>query len=196
MGFSNLSKFPEMHTGFHILRCTKFDIPNSSGKYLKPRIHLSLEFAFYFGNSCDEDKSTLYVPGSPYLVHSCASDVIWWMAKHCCQVRAGLGPRLQRHKCQVRAGLGLRLLWVNGILWIFPGYSLEYTLGIVAGPDGSFVSTGACNLEVHTRFESQSGRIFVIVVVYIQCPKLFKGLECKVLPMVLCTMKNPWSLSK
>ena len=66
-----------------------------------------------FGNSCDVDKSTLYVPGSPYLVHSCASDVIWWMAKHYCQVRAGLGPRLQRHKCQVRAGLGLRLLWVN-----------------------------------------------------------------------------------
>ena len=29
------------------------------------------------------------------------------MAKHYCQVRAGLGPRLQRHKCQVRAGLDL-----------------------------------------------------------------------------------------
>ena len=113
MGFSNLSKFPEMHTGFQILRCTKFDIPNSSGKYQKPRIHLSLEFDFYFGNSCDADKSTLYVTGSPYMVHSCACDVIWWMAKHCCQVRAGLGPRLQRHKCQVRAGLGLRLLWVK-----------------------------------------------------------------------------------
>ena len=68
MGFSNLSKFPEMHTGFQILRCTKFDIPNSSGKYQKPRIHLSLEFDFYFGNSWDEDKSTLYVPSSPYLL--------------------------------------------------------------------------------------------------------------------------------
>ena len=77
MGFSNLSKFPEMHTGFQILRCTKFDIPNSSGKYQKPHIHLSLEFDFYFGNSCDDDKSTLYVLGFPYLVHSCASDVIW-----------------------------------------------------------------------------------------------------------------------
>ena len=64
MGFSNLSKFPEMHrpTGFQILRCTKFDIPNSSVKYQKPRIHLSLELDFYFGNSCDADKSTLYVP--------------------------------------------------------------------------------------------------------------------------------------
>ena len=113
MGFSNLPKFPEMHTGFQILRCTKFEIPNSSGKYQKPPIHLSLEFDFYFGNSCDADKSTLYVLGCPYLVHSCASDVIWWMAKHYCQVRAGLGPRLQRHKRQVRAGLGLRLLWVN-----------------------------------------------------------------------------------
>ena len=106
-----------MHTGFQILRCTKFDIPNSSGKYQKPRIHLSLELDFYFGNSCDANKSTLYVPGYPYLVHSCASDVIWWMAKHYCQVRAGLGPRLQRHKCQVRAGLGPRLLWVNGAIW-------------------------------------------------------------------------------
>ena len=123
MGFSNLSKFPEMHTGFQILRCTKLDIPNSSGKYQKPCIHLSLELDFYFGNSCDLDKSTLYVPGSPYLVHSCASDVIWWMAKHYCQVRAGLGPRLQRHKCQVRAGLGPRLLWVNVLIkkknWIY-----------------------------------------------------------------------------
>ena len=77
MGFSNLPKFPEMHTGFQILRCTKLDIPNSSGKYQKPPIHLSLEFDFYFGNSCDADKSTLYVLGCPYLVHSCASDVIW-----------------------------------------------------------------------------------------------------------------------
>ena len=112
MGFSNLPKFPEIHTGFQFLRCTKFDIPNSSGKYQKPPIHLSLDF--YFGNSCDADKSTLYVLCCPYLVHSCASDVIWWMAKHYCQVRAGLGPRLQRHKRQVRAGLGLRLLWVKG----------------------------------------------------------------------------------
>ena len=102
-----------MHTGFQILWCTKFDIPNLSGKYQKPRIHLSLEHDFYFGNSCDANKSTLHVPGYPYLVHSCASDVIWWMAKHYCQVRAGLGPRLQRHKCQVRAGLGPRLLWVK-----------------------------------------------------------------------------------
>ena len=35
------------------------------------------------------------------------------MAKHYCQVRAGLGLRLQRHKFQVRAGLGLSLLLVN-----------------------------------------------------------------------------------
>ena len=54
-----------------------------------------------------------------------------------------------------------------------------------AGPDGSFVSMGC------TRFESRSGRIFVIVVVHLQCSKLSKGLECTVLPMVLCTIKNP-----
>ena len=77
MGFSNLPKLPEIHTGFQILRCTKFDIPNSSGKYQKPPIHLSLVCDFYFGNSCDADKSTLYVLYCPYLVHSCASDVIW-----------------------------------------------------------------------------------------------------------------------
>ena len=48
-----------------------------------------------------------------------------------------------------------------------------------------------------TRFKSQSGRIFVIVVVHIQCSKLFKGIECRVLPMVLCTIyKNYWSHSK
>ena len=128
MEFSNLSKFPDMHTGFQILRCTKFDIPNSSGKYQKPRIYLSLELDFYFGNSCDADKSTLYVPGSPYLVHSCASDVIWWMAKHYCQVRAGLGPRLQRHKCQVRAGLGPRLLWVNIATELITRYYSNETL--------------------------------------------------------------------
>ena len=77
MGFSNLPKFPEIHTGFQILRCTKFDISDSSGKYRKPPNHLSLVFDFYFGNSCDADKSTLYVVCCPYLVHSCASDVIW-----------------------------------------------------------------------------------------------------------------------
>ena len=42
-----------------------------------------------------------------------------------------------------------------------------------------------------TRFESRSGRIFVVVVVHIQCSKLLKGLECTVLPVVLCTIKNP-----
>ena len=37
----------------------------------------------------------------------------------------------------------------------------------------------------------RSGRIFVIVAVHIQCSKVFKGMECTVLPMVLCTIKNP-----
>ena len=40
------------------------------------------------------------------------------------------------------------------------------------------------------------GRIFVIVAVHIQCSKLFKGMECTVLLMVLCTIKNPLSHSK
>ena len=48
------------------------------------------------------------------------------MAKHYCQVRAGLGPRLQRHKCQVRAGLGPRLLWVNASSLPFNAFSLPF----------------------------------------------------------------------
>ena len=38
------------------------------------------------------------------------------------------------------------------------------------------------------RFESRSGRIFVIVTVHIQCSKLLKGLECTVLSVVLYTI--------
>ena len=38
--------------------------------------------------------------------------------------------------------------------------------------------------------KSRPGRIFVVEVVHIQCAKLYKGLECIVLSMVLCTMKN------
>ena len=41
----------------------------------------------------------------------------------------------------------------------------------------------------------ESGRMFVIKIVHIQCPKLFKGLGCPVLSMVLCTIKNLWSHS-
>ena len=62
---------------------------------------------------------------------------------------------------------------------------------IKAGPDGSFVSTGACIVSIGgTRFESRSGRIFAIVVVHIQCSELFKGMECTVSSMVLRTIKN------
>ena len=48
-------------------------------------------------------------------------------------------------------------------------------------------------LLLGTGFESRSSRKFVIDAVHIQCSKLFKGLECAVLSMVLCTMKNHWS---
>ena len=44
-------------------------------------------------------------------------------------------------------------------------------------------------------FISTLGRMFFIGFVHIQCSKLFKGLECTVLSMVLCTIKNPWSHS-
>ena len=47
-----------------------------------------------------------------------------------------------------------------------------------------------------TGFESRPGRMFVIGVVHIQCSNLFKGLECTVISMVVCTIKNPWSYSR
>ena len=65
---------------------------------------------------------------------------------------------------------------------------ISYYTDKLAGLDDSFVSTEPGG----TRFESRSGRIFVIVVVHTQCSKLLKGLECTVLPMVLCTIKNPF----
>ena len=49
--------------------------------------------------------------------------------------------------------------------------------------------------QMYCGLESRTGRIFVIGVVHIQCFKLLKGLECTVLPVVLCTIKNPWSHS-
>ena len=59
-------------------------------KCWKPRIRLSLEFYFYFTNGCDSDKSPFHVIGCPYCVHSCASDVILWMAMHYCQLGSDL----------------------------------------------------------------------------------------------------------
>ena len=46
-----------------------------------------------------------------------------------------------------------------------------------------------------TGLESRPGRIFIIEVVHIQCSKLFKGLECAELCIVLCGIKSPWSHS-
>ena len=46
-----------------------------------------------------------------------------------------------------------------------------------------------------TGFDSTLGRIFFIGFVHIQCSKLFKGMKCTVLSMVLCTIKKPWSHS-
>ena len=40
-------------------------------------------------------------------------------------------------------------------------------------------------------FKSWSGRMLLIEVVPIQCAKLFKGMECAVMSMALCTIKNP-----
>ena len=46
-------------------------------------------------------------------------------------------------------------------------------------------------LEIRaTGFKSWSGWMLVIEVVPIQCSKLFKGMECAVMSMALCTIKN------
>ena len=39
-----------------------------------------------------------------------------------------------------------------------------------------------------TRFKSLLGRMFAIEVVHIRCSKLFKGTECAVRSMILCTI--------
>ena len=54
-------------------------------------------------------------------------------------------------------------------------------------------SVVARNSEVQV---SNPGRVGCVSSRFcIQCSKLFKGLECAVLSMVLCTIKNPWSHS-
>ena len=60
-----------------------------------------------------------------------------------------------------------------------------------AGRDGSFVSTGVFNLKVPGSNPGRPGYLssWLCVVVHIQSSKLI--VECTMLPMVLCTIKNP-----
>ena len=89
---------------FKFCNAPSLTFPTHLGNTKKPRIHLSLELDFYFGNSCDADKSTLYVPGSPYLVHSCASDVIGeWLS---IIARSELGSDLDCSVINARSELG------------------------------------------------------------------------------------------
>ena len=62
----------------------------------------------------------------------------------------------------------------------------------VGRPRCSFSPVVARNSEVATGFAFRPGRIFVIVVVHIQCFELFKSMKCAVLSILLCTIKNPW----
>ena len=73
------------------------------------------------------------------------------------------------------------------IRWVF------YVFVRVA-PGGSFGLVAARNSEVYWGLIPAS-RILVTEVVHIQCLKQFKGLECALLSTVLCTIKNPFSLS-
>ena len=78
-------------------------------------------------------------------------------------------------------------------------YSDAVPAVFIAGHDGSLVSTGACNLEVHTRFESRSGRIFVAVhgcACICSAPNGSKAWSVQCCIMVLCTMKNTLNHSK
>ena len=68
----------------------------------------------------------------------------------------------------------------------------------IPSPDGSFGPVVARNAEVlglHLgRVGGSSSRLCIYIHISL-CSKLFKSLECAVLPMVLCTIKNPWSYS-
>ena len=55
-------------------------------------------------------------------------------------------------------------------------------------PDGPFDPAVARSSEL---LGSNPGRMLVIKVVPIHCSKLFKGMECAVMSMALCTIKNP-----
>ena len=110
MGFSILSTFPEGYAIFPILRWAKLIAVGNTE---------SLVFIWAWSSIFSSETVVTQI-NHPFMfqvphicVQRCASDGILWIAKHYCQVRAGLRPRLQRHKCQVRAGLGFSLLWVN-----------------------------------------------------------------------------------
>ena len=64
-----------------------------------------------------------------------------------------------------------------------------------AGPDGSLGSVEARNSNVLGSNPGGSDIWHRGCAYRLQCPKLFKGLECTVLSMVLCTIKNHWSHS-
>ena len=58
------------------------------------------------------------------------------------------------------------------------------------GPRQGF-SVSPHGLRQGLTLKSWSGRMLVVEVVPMQCSKLFKGMECAVLSMALCTIKNP-----
>ena len=70
-------------------------------------------------------------------------------------------------------------------------HNLVQVWNVVAGLDGSFVSTEACNLEVPSSNISRAGYLTLSLCIYSaqNCSKAWSV-------QVLCTIKNPWSLSK
>ena len=74
----------------------------------------------------------------------------------------------------------ITIVTVHYLAWWEQALLLQYLL-LQDGSKHYYYSTFSCRVEASTS---------------IQCSKLFKGLECTVLPMALCTIKNTWSHSK
>ena len=78
---------------------------------------------------------------------------------------------------------------VVSLFSILPIYITFYIYS-VAGSDGLFLSTGTRKLEVPDSHPGQAGYLSSWLCT-VQCSELFKGMECTVLPIALCTVKNP-----
>ena len=81
-------------------------------------------------------------------------------------------------------------------LYVHKGFEVKNLNNLISHLTSSFwprwLIRSGCGSKIRgTGFEFRSGRMFVIEVVHIQSFKLFKGLECAVLSIVPCTIKNP-----
>ena len=102
-------------------------------------------------------------------------------------------------------------IWIEATSWLYayptnlkkcPFWSLAgvvqweriHLKAIQDGHDGLFAPVAARSSQVLSSI--LGGWASVFVVVHMQCFKLFKGIECAVLCMVLCTIKYSWNKMK